>query len=121
MRKAIIAAAGAAALVAFAVAGCGGGTHSGGGKGAPNGGWRSPYQEQQANTAAGQVCDNINMTPTGNDIADAALTMGFGVYLNGIEQQLTMSRDDAIAWIKSVAKEQCPEFIGNISKWTANN
>lgn len=119
MKKSVIA---ATALVAFAVAGCGGGgTHSSGGNGAPNGGWRSPYQEQQANAAASQVCNNINVAPTGNDIADAAYGMGFGLYLDGIERQLTMSRDDAIAWIKSVAKVQCPEFIPNISKWADNN
>jgi hypothetical protein len=108
--------------VADSVFGSSGGhsASSGGGNGAPNGGWRSPYQQQQANAAASQVCNNINVTPTGNDIADGAIGMGFEFYLKGIETQLTMSRDEAIAWIKSIAKDQCPEFIGNVSKWTGN-
>jgi hypothetical protein len=119
MRKSVIAtAAGAAALLAFGVAGCGGGgtPHQSSGAGGSTG-TLSPYQQQKLAKEANRVCDNIRTQETNNVLGDMG-KMTFNFLVRDVQNDVVgWSRADAIAWIKQVAKDQCPEYLGNVSRW----
>ena len=89
-----------------------GGTQSPGDQGGGGGstGTLSPYQQQKYDNYARVVCYN---TDDHNGIGP----YGFGYWLGALETDLTLSRADAIAFVKRVASKQCPENLGNISRW----
>jgi hypothetical protein len=121
MRKSVI----AAALLAFAIAGCGGGgttIHSGGAKtgsqspGAQGGGadvtrQLSPYQQQKYDSYAQAVCRETDDTIPGIG------PFTFGMWISFIKKDLNLSEADAIAFVSRVASQQCPENLRNISQW----
>ena len=111
MRKSVIAAtAGTAAFLAFAVAGCGGGgtPHPSSGDGGGSSGTLSPYKQQKLAQDASQVCDS-----TGSKQFQTSISY----FLRGVESDVGWSRGDVITWTKQVVKDQCPEYLDNISLW----
>jgi hypothetical protein len=121
MKKSIV----AAAALAFAIAGCGGGgtpNPNGGGKartqspgdhggGGGSTGALSPYQQHKYDSYAQQVCYQTDDKNFG--IGPYTL----GMWLSFVKRDLDLSEPDAIAFVKRVASQQCPENLRNIEQW----
>lgn len=117
MKKSII----AAAALAFAIAGCGGGVkaspsgNAGNGTGSPSDGGRtgtlSPYQQQKYDALAQVACYETD----GHNRDISALS--FGIWINRVETALDLSKADATAFARRVVSKQCPENLGYITQW----